>query len=167
MIDAIGSSLTAAKAPERVDRGAVPPPAEIKAETSKSDLAKVQYHSPVIKLEVDTQTAILQYRDGQTGEVTRQYRSDEAISAQFAEQKQAADKAATAAAAKRAEAEAAPATGQQAAPPKWEQARPVEGNIVEGTTSEPVSGSAVQSKASPQPDSAEDAAITILARQRA
>ncbi|GAB5388377.1 MAG: hypothetical protein Alpg2KO_13450 [Alphaproteobacteria bacterium] len=74
MIEAIGVSLQAVRAPVQVvERSEVPPPQEVKTQPESKDLSQVQYYSPVITLDVDTQSTILQYRDGMTGEVTREY----------------------------------------------------------------------------------------------
>lgn len=77
MIEKIGGSLQAARAPVQVERPEVPPPQEVKTPAESKDLSQVQYYSPVIKLDVDTQAAILQYRDGMTGEVTREFGREE------------------------------------------------------------------------------------------
>jgi hypothetical protein len=45
------------------------------------DLAKYSYFSPVLKIDVDTQKAVLQYRNAETGDVERQYPSKERLKA--------------------------------------------------------------------------------------
>lgn len=50
-------------------------------EPMERDLAKVSYFSPVTRIDVDTQKAVLQYRDADTGNVERQYPSKERLRA--------------------------------------------------------------------------------------
>ena len=60
-------------------------PTTVQADTTRDpmerELAKATYFSPVVKIDVDTQKAVLQYRDSQTGDVERQYPSKERLKA--------------------------------------------------------------------------------------
>jgi hypothetical protein len=57
----------------------------VQADTTRDpmerELAKATYFSPVMKIDVDTQKAVLQYRDSETGDVERQYPSKERLKA--------------------------------------------------------------------------------------
>lgn len=73
----------------RPDNGAVQAteaqPMAVQADPSRDpmerDLAKYSYFSPVMRIDVDTQKAVLQYRDSETGDVERQYPSKERLKA--------------------------------------------------------------------------------------
>ena len=73
----------------RPDNGAlqVTEPRPIAAQTDprrdsiERDLAKYSYFSPVTRIDVETHTAVLQYRDSATGDVERQYPSKERLKA--------------------------------------------------------------------------------------
>ncbi len=47
----------------------------------ETDLARVSYFSPVTRIDVETQTAVLQYRNAETGQLIRQYPSEKQIQA--------------------------------------------------------------------------------------
>ena len=75
--------------PSRPDNGAIQAaearPIAVQADPSRDsmerDLAKYSYFSPVMRIDVDTQKAVLQYRDSETGDVERQYPSKERLKA--------------------------------------------------------------------------------------
>ena len=52
-----------------------------KRDSLETELAKVSYFSPVTRIDVETQTAVLQYRNAETGQLIRQYPSEKHIQA--------------------------------------------------------------------------------------
>ena len=53
----------------------------IEHDALETELAKVSYFSPVTRIDVETQRAVLQYRNAETGQLIRQYPSEKQIQA--------------------------------------------------------------------------------------
>ena len=55
--------------------------AQTKRDPLETELAKVSYFSPVTRIDVETQTAVLHYRNPETGQTIKQYPSEKQVQA--------------------------------------------------------------------------------------
>ena len=53
----------------------------MKRDALEAELAKVSYFSPVTRIDVETHTAVLHYRDAETGKTVKQYPSEKQVQA--------------------------------------------------------------------------------------
>lgn len=80
MIEAIRAALPDGAA-QTVEQTPSAPPSVQASDPMLKDLAAAQYFSPVYRLDIDSQTLVLQYRDAWSGEVRRQIPSEKQLEA--------------------------------------------------------------------------------------
>ena len=79
MSDGLSISSVAFRPPEANNEARQPQAAPV-SDQSTNDLAEAVFISPVAELDVDTNLVLFQFRDTSSGEVTRQFPSDQRIS---------------------------------------------------------------------------------------
>jgi len=80
MIDGLNITNATLRQIEPAQQNQLPPSADL-VDTDLSDLARAVYISPVAELDVDTSQVLYRFRDSSTGEVTRQFPSEQRLAA--------------------------------------------------------------------------------------